>query len=152
MSGNHIWRAPGALLLALLLLRAPANAPYRAAAQSSQPGIKLHNLGSVPVIGSDWSFSLDIGISAGAWESVTVSNYGYCFVGPNDPREGTAHAAGVFWFGELKPLGPGDGFFGTLEPGRGGNVKGTVTVTSPTAGTTHIEAALSGSDLNYFAE
>src|SRR5712692_11287334 len=116
MSGNHIWRAPGALLLALLLLRAPANAPYRAAAQSSQPGIKLHNLGSDPVIGSDWSFSLDIGISAGAWESVTVSNYGYCFVGPNDPREGTAHAGGVFYFAQLAAQPPGrDGYGFTGE-------------------------------------
>src|SRR5579884_4352052 len=80
-------------------------------AQSVSPGVVLYDLGDQSVSGTNWSFSGDFAVTAGAFESVTVSNYGYCFVGPNDPRAGTAHAAAVFWFTELKAMPPADGSF-----------------------------------------
>jgi len=130
--------------------------PRAASAQSSQPGVALYPLGSQAISGTDWSFSGDFAVTAGTWESVTISNYGYCFVGPNDPRAGTAHAGGVFWFGELQAQAPQSDqyvFTGTLASGRGGNVSGQVTVTTngdPSAPLTHIDASLSGGDLSYF--
>jgi hypothetical protein len=126
-------------------------------AQSAEPGILLWDLGSVTVTGTDWSFTSDLPISAGAWESVTISNYGYCFVGPNDPRAGTAHAAAVFWYAELAAAPPdasGYTFTGTLRAGRGGNVAGKVTVKMMQGLTpsTHIDATLSGSDLSSYQD
>lgn len=91
-----------AVLGAVLLSTGLFGSHPRVLAQSAQQGITLQDLGSLAVTGTDWDFVTDVQISAGAWESVTISNYGYCFVGPNDPRAGTAHAAAVFWFGELK--------------------------------------------------
>jgi len=142
-------------LLAVAASAAPR--PRAASAQSAQPGIALYPLGSQAISGTEWSFSGDFAIAAGAWESVTISNYGYCFVGPNDPRAGTAHAGGVFWFGELQPQAPQANqyvFTGTLASGRGGSVAGQVTLTTngdPSSPQTHLEASLSGSDLSYFS-
>jgi hypothetical protein len=152
MSRAHRVKATLALLL-LPALVAGAFGVHRSSAQSANPGITFQDLGTVDVTGNDWSFTGDFQIRAGAWESLTISNYGYCFVGPNDPREGTAHAAAVYWFGELTPDSPGSGdFTGTLQAGRGGNVTGRVHITSPSSGTTHIDATLSGSDLSFFKD
>lgn len=146
-----------AVLAPLLAVMAiTSHGPRAASAQASQPGIALYPLGSQAISGTDWSFSGDFAVSAGAWESVTIGNYGYCFVGPNDPRAGTAHAGGVFWFGELQLQAPQANqyvFSGTLASGRGGSVTGQVTVTTngdPGSPQTHIDASLAGSDLSYF--
>ena len=146
-----------ALAMMFALTAGTLSRPQIAAAQSPQPGIALYPLGSQMINGSNWSFSGDLSVTAGAWESVTISNYGYCFVGPNDPRAGTAHAGGMFWFGELQaqpPQAAGYLFSGTLANGRGGSSGGMVTVTTngdPSSPATHIDASLSGSDLTYFA-
>jgi hypothetical protein len=147
-----------AVLAAILAAAAsPLPGPRTASAQSPQPGIALYPLGSQAINGTDWSFSGDFAITAGAWESVTVSNYGYCFVGPNDPRAGTAHAGAVFWFGELQAQPPQTGgyvFAGALASGRGGNSSGQTTVTTngdPASPLTHIDLSLSGNDLSYFS-
>jgi hypothetical protein len=143
------------VLAAALFSVAAAGSHPRVLAQSAQSGITFQDLGSVSVTGSDWSFATDLPTGAGAWESVTISNYGYCFVGPNDPRAGTAHAAAVFWFAELKAAPPdasGYTFTGALEAERGGNVAGQVKVTTMQGlnPTTHVEATLSGSDLSFY--
>jgi hypothetical protein len=149
---SPVRRTLASLALATILLITGLGA-FRAVAQAPVPGITFQDLGTVDVTGTDWIFSGDFQIHAGAWESVTISNYGYCFVGPNDPREGTAHAAGVYWFAELSPDGPGaPNFSGNLMPGRGGNVSGQVSVSTPSDGVTHIDARLSGSDLNFFKD
>jgi hypothetical protein len=128
---------------------------HRVLAQSPNAGIALQDLGGQNVSGTTWNFSGDFAVSAGAWESVTITNYGYCFVGPNDPRAGTAHAAGVFYYTDLSVMPGRDGytFKGTFKPGRGGDVTGTVTVVmSQTTGMTHIDATLSGNDLQYYQD
>jgi hypothetical protein len=154
MFGKHSHRAL-VVLPVLILATAFTVAAPRALAQSPQPGIALQDLGSKSVTSTDWSFSGDFDISAGAWESVTISNYGYCFVGPNDPRAGTAHAGGVFYFAELAAQPPGsDGysFTGDITPGRGGNVSGQVTVTTSISTGTHVDVTLSGSDLSFYKD
>jgi hypothetical protein len=148
-------------LLALCLAAGLAGAgclhAVPARAQSVSPGVVVYDLGDVNVNGTSWSFSGDFAVTAGAFESVTISNYGYCFVGPNDPRAGTAHAGGVFWFTQLTPAPPtpsGTTYTGMLNSGRGGNVQGSVTVMSngdPTNPSTHVDATLSGSDLSNFS-
>ena len=148
-------RAPLALVLAYTaLMTVAAHTPRLASAQS---GIAFYDLGSQAVSsGTDWTFSADFAISAGAWESVTVTNYGYCFVGPNDPRAGTAHAGGVFWFAELQAQPPQNGgyvFTGSLANGRINSPPGNVTVTTngdPASPRTHIEATLSRNDPSFF--
>jgi hypothetical protein len=130
-------------------------ASHRAAAQSANPGISLQDLGGLNVSGTTWNFSGDFPVSAGAWESVTITNYGYCFVGPNDPRAGTAHAAGVFYYTDLsvEPGRDGYTFKGMFKPGRGGNVMGTVNIVmSQTTGMSHVDISLSGSDLQYYQD
>ena len=148
-------------LLAVCLVAGLAGAgSLRAAparAQTVNPGVVLYDLGDQAVSGTSWSFSGDFAITAGAFESVTISNYGYCFVGPNDPRAGTAHAAAVFWFTELNTMPPADNTFkytGTLNSGRGGNVQGTVSISTngdPSNPSTHVDVSLSGSDLSNFS-
>jgi hypothetical protein len=130
-------------------------ASHHADAQSANPGITFQDLGGQNVSGNSWSFSGDFPVSAGAWESVTITNYGYCFAGPNDPRAGTAHAAGVFYYTDLSVMPGRDGytFKGTIKPGRGGNVMGTVTIVmSQTTGMSHVDISLSGSDLQYYQD
>ncbi len=131
-------------------------APARA--QSPSPGIVVYDLGDQSVSGTSWSYSGDFGVTAGAYEAVTVSNYGYCFLGPNDPRAGTAHAAAVYWYAQLlaqAPSGSTYTFAGDLVPGRGGNVKGSVTVATngdPSNASTHVDVSLSGSDLSSYRD
>jgi len=149
------WRKIIAASLLAMLVATSVASPPRVAGQSTQLGISLQDLGGVNVTGNNWNFSGDFQVSAGAWESVTISNYGYCFVGPNDPRAGTAHAAAVFYFAQLDAQPPGrDGytFKGELKAGRGGNVAGQVTVTTSISTGTHIEATLSGSDLSFYQD
>jgi len=147
-----------ALCLASCLAGAGGLRAARVLAQSSSPGVAVYDLGDQAVSGTTWSFSGDFAVTAGAFEAVTVSNYGYCFLGPNDPREGTAHAGGVFWFTDLTgPAGPDNGYTydGTFRAGRGGDVKGKVTVSTngdPSNPTTHVDASLSGSDLNFYQD
>ena len=157
MVTSHRFRIMMAMLGAVLLSAGLAGSHPRVLAQSAQQGITLQDLGSLAVTGSDWTFVTDVPVGSGAWESVTISNYGYCFVGPNDPRAGTAHAAAVFWFGELKAAPPdasGYSFTGTLKSERGGNVTGHVQVatTQSSSPTTHVEATLSGSDLSNYQD
>lgn len=148
--------ALGAMSLLLAISALVAGSGRHAAAQSAQSGITFQDLGSQKVTGTDWNFSADFAISAGAWESITIANYGYCFVGPNDPRAGTAHAGGVFWYTVLQPQAPGavDTYTGDLKPARGGNVSGHVTVTTTPGATpdTHVDVTLSGSDLNFYQD
>lgn len=148
-----------AALLAVLALTTTSLLHSRhSAAQSSQSGIVFYDVGSQTVSGSSWNFSGDFQITAGAWESITITNYGYCFAGPNDPRAGTAHAGGVFWFTELQaspPTNSGYTYTAKLKPGRGGNTDGTVTVTTngdPSNPNTHVDVSLSGSDLNFYQD
>jgi hypothetical protein len=125
-------------------------------AQSANQGVVVYDLGDQTVSGTSWSLSGDYAVTAGAYDSITISNYGYCFLGPNDPRAGSAHAAAVYWYAELHAKPPQDNgyvYSGELVAGRGGNVKGSVTVTTtgdPTNATTHVDISLSGSDLNYY--
>jgi len=145
-------------LLALIVLGSAAlPRPQHASAQSAQPGIAFWDLGGSQVSGTEWDFSGDFAISAGAWESVTISNYGYCFVGPNDPRAGSAHAGAIYWFTELTPQQPQDSTFsytGNLISARGPSTPGRVTITAsqgPDA-VTHVSIRISGSDLSYFQD
>lgn len=152
---GHVGRRTRLAAVLLCALLAAAGAPASRSA-SAQSGIALYDLGSQEVSGTDWSFAGDFAVAAGAWESVTVSNYGYCFVGPNDPRAGTAHAGGVFWFGELLAQPPQDNnyiFAGELRSGRDGGTTGRVRVTTSgdfSAPATHVDVSLSGSDLSFF--
>jgi hypothetical protein len=145
------------LLMLLVLGGAALPSPRDAGAQSGQSGVAFWDLGGAQISGNVWNFSGDFAISAGAWESVTISNYGDCFVGPNDPRAGTAHAGAVYWFAELTPQQPQDSSFtyiGNLMPGRGGNAAGQVTISStqgPDA-VTHIDVSISGSDLGFYQD
>lgn len=156
MPANRFLKIAATLIVSIAFAAGLAAGSHPAAAQSTQAGIALQDLGGQNVTSTSWNFSGDFQVSAGAWESVTITNYGYCFVGPNDPRAGTAHAAGVFYYAELESGPPGrDGytFKGTFKAGRGGNVSGTVTVTSSTStGATHVDATLSGSDLQYYQD
>jgi hypothetical protein len=143
-------------MLVLALALGGGLAPARHVVAQQQPGIRLYNLGSQKVSGRTWSFSGDFPIGAGAWESLTVSNYGYCFVGPNDPRAGTAHAAAVFWFTELSPDESGDdqSFTGTLASDRS-MATGDATVTTTDDGSgpmTHVEMTISGNDLRFYQD
>jgi hypothetical protein len=125
-------------------------------AQSPSPGVVVFDLGDQAVSGTTWSYSGSYGVTAGAFESVTVSNYGYCFLGPNDPRAGSAHAGAVYWSTDLTPAAPSGGSFtysGSLVPGRGGNVTGSVTVSTngdPSNPSTQVVVTLSGSDLSFY--
>ena len=129
--------------------------PRRVTAQDS--GIALWDLGTKKISGNIWNFEGDFAIDAGAWESVTVSNYNYCFVGPNDPREGTAHAGAIFWFTELQAMPfseQGPNYTGTLQSGRS-NDAGRVAITTTYSGTTantHVSVTISGSDLMYYQD
>jgi hypothetical protein len=149
------FRALGAAAACLLLGAGLCWLP--ASAQPAQPGITLYTLGPTAITGTDWAFSGDFAIGAGAFESVTVTNYGSCFVGPNDPRAGTAHAGGAYWFGELQAQPPQSGghvFTGGLSAGHGSQATGSVAVTTngdPSSPLTHIDVSLSGSDLTYLA-
>jgi hypothetical protein len=138
-------------LAALIVLMSATIAPSeRLAAQDS--GVVLWDLGSQPVSGATWQFDGDFAIAAGAWESLTISNYGYCWVGPNDPRAGTAHADAVFWFTELQPQPPatsGTVYSGTLKSERSA-AGGDATITStedPSGSVTHVHLTISGSGL-----
>ncbi len=125
----------------------------RVAAQSI--GIVLWDLGSQPISGTTWDFEDDFTIGAGAWESLTISNYGYCWVGPNDPRAGTAHAGAVYWFTELQTRpqsASGSTYTGTLQLG---NMAGTARITTTNDGSgpvTHVQLSLAGSDFMYFQD
>lgn len=123
----------------------------------SGSGIAMYDLGDQVPTGSQWSFSGDFCVSAGAWESVTISNYGWCFSGPNDPRAGTAHAGAIYWYAELEsapPTNAGYAFTGNLVAEREqstANISGSVTVTAGAdLTTTHIDASLSDSSLAFF--
>ena len=157
MRSTGRWLMLAGVLAIILLGSAVLQPPRPLSAQNAEPGIAFWDLGGSQVSGTEWDFSGDFAISAGAWESLTISNYGYCFVGPNDPRAGTAHAAAVYWFSELTPQQPMDSTFiytGTLMPGRGGNISGQVTISStqgPDA-VTHVAITLSGSDLSFFQD
>jgi hypothetical protein len=149
------WRKLSLTFALALALTIASSALHPALAQSPNPGIALQDLGGQNVSGTTWNFSGDFAVTAGAWESVTITNYGYCFVGPNDPRAGTAHAAGVFYYTDLSVMPGRDGytFKGTFKPGRGGDVTGTVTaVMSQTTGMTHIDITLTGNDLQYYQD
>jgi hypothetical protein len=145
-----------AVAVALLLVEAGVSF-LPVSAQPAQSAITLFSLGPAAVSGTDWTFSDDVAIGAGAFESVTVTNYGYCFVGPNDPRAGTAHAGGAYWFGELQAQAPQSGgyiFTGGLSGGHGSQASGRVTVTTngdPSAPLTHVDVSLSGDDLTYLS-
>lgn len=143
-----------AWLVAIVALGSAVLSPVRhLMAQSA--GVALWDLGSQPVSGTDWDFQGDFAIGAGAWESLTISNYGYCWVGPNDPRAGTAHAGAVYWFTELQPQplsASGVPYTGTLQRG---NMAGEVTITTTDDGTgpvTHIQVTITGSDLQFFQD
>lgn len=157
MSPIRRWSTVAALFALAVLGSAALQRPHRASAQSATPGITLWDLGGSQISGTEWDFSGDFAINAGAWESLTISNYGYCFVGPNDPRAGTAHAGAIYWFTELTPQQPQDSTFsytGNLMSGRGLNTSGQVTITSsqgPDA-VTHIDITISGSDLSFFQD
>lgn len=125
----------------------------------SGSGIAMVDLGDQVPAGSQWSFSGDFCVSAGAWESVTISNYGWCFSGPNDPLAGTAHAGAIYWYAELAstpPTNAGYTFTGNLVAEReqnNANISGSVTLTASADLTmTHIDASLSDSNLTYFQD
>jgi hypothetical protein len=147
-----------ALLMLFILAGMSLFQVHRVRAQSAQQGISLYDLGDQKVSLTSWNFSGDFAVYAGAFESVTVTNYGYCFVGPNDPRAGTAHAGGVFWYAELQahpPTQNGYTFDGDFSGGRGSNVTGHVTVTTngdQSNPSTHVDVSLSGSDLSFYSD
>jgi len=120
-------------------------------------GITLWDVGSQRISGTSWEFDGDFAINAGAWESLTVSNSSYCWVGPNDPHAGTAHAGAVWWFTELttNPQGGGDMVYtGSLRGERSADV-GQATITTTDDGTnavTHVQITISGSDLMYYQD
>ena len=143
-------------LLAMIMLGSAALTPARRLA-AQDAGIALWDLGAQPVSGTAWVFEGDFALGAGAWESLTISNYGYCWVGPNDPRAGTAHAAAVYWFTELQPQPPSGSsmiYTGVLQSGRSSAV-GAATITTAedsTGPVTHVDVTISGNDLTYLQD
>jgi hypothetical protein len=157
-------RAPTPVALLALLVFA-STLPLQAGqarAQSTQQGIQLFDLGDQQVTGTSWSFSDDFAITAGAFESLTISNSDFCWVGPVDPRLGSRYGL-LFFFQLAGPAGPdnrngftydaypGNGFFG----GGNGDVAGSATISTnrnPSSPATHVEITLSGTGLRAYSD
>jgi hypothetical protein len=146
-------------LLTLASILALQVGPARA--QSVQQGIQLFDLGVQQVSGTNWNFSGAFAISAGAFESVTISNSATCWVGPVDPRLDSRYGM-LFFFQLAGPAGPDNtnGYTYDAYPDNGfvagGNagVSGSATVSTnrdSSSPATHVEITLSGSGLSAYS-
>jgi hypothetical protein len=152
-----------AIVVALLALASIAAPPQLSArAQSGQAGVQLTDLGVQKPTGGNWSFKGDFAITAGAFESITVTTADRCFAGPLDPRIGAEDYARLFFFQLAGPAGPDgvNGFTysayrdnGFTAPG-GVDVTGSATVSTnrdASKPATHVEVTLSGSGLDSYS-
>ncbi|HTE84116.1 MAG TPA: hypothetical protein VK821_05235 [Dehalococcoidia bacterium] len=94
----------------------------------------------------NWTFTADVTLGSGAWVAVNVTNTP-CFIGPNDPLAGTAHAGAIAWYALLQPLpmkGAGQVWDGTLSPIEGTGAVGNVQVAADPGvpGLTHVRVSI----------
>lgn len=105
------------------------------------------DVGSLPVTQSTWHFDSNFQGNTLNWASVTITNSGSCFSGPDNPRPGTASAGLIIYYGTLAPV-PGplgvSVYSGNVEGTMGSAGVGTVRVSAPVTlnPVTHVDASL----------
>lgn len=117
---------------AFVLLASAYAVPHRLAAQSAASVYDLGSQAATQKSGQwpDWSFAADLDLGTQDWTGINVVNT-TCFLGPDDPNAGTAHAGAIGWYAQLRPAPGPSGLLvlaGTLNPIEGTNASGSVTV------------------------